>query len=166
QALPVGVDKTAHVEPEILAAQGAIPKQQLIGDPFLRTDAEDFFDRAGRHVDYLLDALQKMHCFALIGKRLVPLAGDEMGGIPFRQEGQIRVKRPAVRAGADDAALVTNEALGGRAVEQGNTQADGDLPEVMIVDGPEDGVAIAKRLGVAILHAQKTVAVASKEAAL
>ena len=166
QALPVRVDKTSHVEPETVAAQCAVAQQQLIGSPFLRTDAEDFFDRAGRHVDYLLDALQEMDCFALIGEGLVALARDEMGGVPFRQEGQVRINRPAVRAGADDAALVPNQTLGGGTVEQGNPQAHGDLPEVMIVDRPEDGVAMAKRLGVAILHAQKTVAVASKEAAL
>src|SRR5207302_10669370 len=68
-------------------------------------------------------------------------------------------------ADADDTAVLANEALDRCTGEQCHAVLQRNLRQVMVVNRPQDRVAMAKGLGISILHAEQAVTVAGKEAA-
>src|SRR5205823_1657881 len=131
-----------------------------------RLDAEALLDDARRQLDHLLDALEELRRLVRVHEALVTLARDQVGGVALGEERQIGVQRPAISADADHAAALADQALGGGAGEQGDTVPQGDLGEMMVVDRPQDGVAVAEGDRVAVLHAEQAVAVGGEETAL
>src|SRR5439155_22440582 len=65
QALSIRINESSHVQVYAATPQGAVAQQHLVGDAFLRPDAERLFNRARRQVDDLFDSLKKLGGLAL-----------------------------------------------------------------------------------------------------
>src|SRR5438445_389396 len=128
---------------EALAAVRGVAQQNFVGGAFFRTNAEQPLDGAFRQVDDLLDALQELWRFALIGEPFVALARNEVRGIAFGQENEIGIKRTVIGTNTDDTAVVANQAFNRGVVQKRNPVAERELGDVMVVDRPQDGVTVA-----------------------
>src|SRR5262245_33294390 len=149
-----------------LAAKAAVAYEQLVSHALVRADVEDFLDCARRQVDYLLDALQKPGCFARIIGTLVTLTGNQVGRITLGEEDKIGVNGAAIGRDAHNAAVVADQALGGSFVKKRDAVFQRYLCQVMIVDRPQDQVAVAEGGRVAVRHAEQAAAVSAEKAAL
>src|SRR5437899_11561795 len=108
----MGVNEAAHIQMQIAAAEAAIANENFVSGAFVPVQPKNPLDGAFRHVDHLLDALEKFGRLSRIGEALVAFARDQVGGVTFGKEDQIGIKRSALGADADDSSAVADQAFG------------------------------------------------------
>ncbi len=89
-----------------------------------------------------------------------------MRRVALRQENQLAVDRTAIGMHADDPLAAANQSVHRCLGQVADAESPGVLGEVAVVDRPQDRVAVAEGLGVAILGAGERGSVAGEEAAL
>src|SRR5439155_26287146 len=151
---------------QIAAAEAAIANENFVSGAFVRAKAKDALDGAFRHVDNLLDALEKFGRLSRISEALIAFARDQVGGVTLGQEDQIGIKRSALGADADDSRAVADQAFGRGVGEDGHAMTYRCLSEVMIVNGPQDRIAMPESVRITIGHSQQTMTIRGKDAAL
>src|SRR5207245_8106634 len=93
-------------------------------------------------------------------------ARDQVGGVTLGQEDQIGIKRSALGADANDSWAVPDQAFGRGVGEDGHPMTYRCLSEVMIVNGPQDRIAMPEGFRIAIGHSQETMTVGGENTAL
>src|SRR5262245_42054884 len=85
--------------------------------------------------------------------------------VALGKEDEIGIKCATVGADADDPAAVADQAFCGSCRKDGDAVPQGNLGEMMIVDGPKHGVTMAERRRISVGHAEQAVAIGGEEAA-